>query len=84
LPWGLWNAVPLLENGYLLLGEMDKYVANSPLRFKDVRSEGSGVGVTLSGSPGETVHLGYVTPSSKVVVKDVVLDSQGTLVTTLS
>jgi len=84
VPWGLWNAVPLLENGYLLLGEMDKYVANSPLRFKDVRSEGSGVGVTLSGSPGETVHLGYVTPSSKVVVKDVVLDSQGTLVTTLS
>lgn len=84
VPWGLWNAVPLLQNGYTLLGEMDKYVANSPFRFRDVRSESSGVGVDLSGSPGETVHLGYVTPAGKVMTKDVVLDGQGMLTTTLA
>jgi hypothetical protein len=81
--WGLWNAAPILLNGYALLGEIDKYVACSPARFTDVRlgGGGAGVGVTLAGAPGEALRVAFVRPgaSPAVVVQQLTLDGSGQL-----
>ena len=81
--WGLWNAAPILLNGYALLGEVDKYVACSPARFTDVRlgGGGAGVGVTLAGAPGEALRVAFVRPgaSPAVVVQQLALDGSGQL-----
>lgn len=84
VPWGLWNAVPILANGFALLGEVDKYVAVSPARFIDVRigDGGVGVGITLAGAPAETVHIAYFRPVAGgplVVVANLTLNNDGML-----
>jgi len=89
VPWGLWNAVPLLANGYALLGETDKYIATSPARFLGLAPApggAAGLSLVLAGAPGEMVHLAFYRPngaSPEVAVKDLVLDGTGSLSATL-
>ena len=85
VPWMLWHASPILDNGYALLGEVGKYVPCSPARFLDVRSQGAaGVGVTLAGAPGEALRVAVYRPGAVVAVVQLVLGADGTLVTNIA
>ena len=44
-------------NGWLLVGEVDKFVTLSSRRFVQVAARGTGLSVTLVGVPGETVRV---------------------------
>jgi hypothetical protein len=67
--WQLGVVVPVLSNGWALLGEPGKYVPLSPDRFAAVlpADGGPGIGVELLGAPGEAVTLAYVAPAAAVV-----------------
>lgn len=49
--------VPLLSNGWALLGDVDKYVPLARKRVKSASVEGSGLRVTVAGVAGETVTI---------------------------
>lgn len=66
-PFELWTLAPVLASttGWLLLGELDKYVAISPQRFQHIASgrvgaDGSQAVALLTGAPGEIVALGLL------------------------
>jgi hypothetical protein len=91
VPWTLFNASPLLANGYALLGEVDKYVAASPARFVSVglggAAGGGGIALALAGAPGEGLRVAFVRPGAGgravVVVQALTLDAGGRLSVTL-
>ena len=58
--WELWNLTPL-HGGSTLLGEVGKYVAVSPARFKLVDSSaGNGLVISLAGAPAENVTVAWI------------------------
>ena len=88
--WALWHASPVLASGYVLLGELGKFVPLSPDRFAGVGlgAGGVGVGVQLLGAPGEAVTLAFARPGGQggfglVVLSTLVLDATGRLTATL-
>ncbi|KAA0148739.1 hypothetical protein FNF29_06521 [Cafeteria roenbergensis] len=58
----LWYTAPVLPSGHALLGEMDKYVPVSPLRFTDLVASDDGFSVRVTGSEGETVNVYVAMP----------------------
>eukprot|EP00656_Telonema_subtile_P016604 TRINITY_DN18788_c0_g1_i1.p1 TRINITY_DN18788_c0_g1~~TRINITY_DN18788_c0_g1_i1.p1 ORF type:complete len:827 (-),score=144.59 TRINITY_DN18788_c0_g1_i1:62-2542(-) len=57
IPFELWTAVRVPDTaGWVLMGEMDKYVAISPQRFESVSARS----IELFGTPGEVVRVGLV------------------------
>lgn len=60
----LWIASPVLDNGWVFLGETDKFITVSKQRFKSVNTGPNYVQVLVSGQPGESVRLVFVAPSS--------------------
>ena len=56
---GQWGG---LGGGWVLLGELGKYVAVSPVRFSGVRVEAGGLGVVVEGAAGEVVRLLLLAP----------------------
>lgn len=74
----LWHASPLLPSGHVFLGETDKYVALSPLRFSGFEAGPSGFSVTIKGADGETVSLAvYDTKTSKTTTTVCTLPASG-------
>eukprot|EP00026_Physarum_polycephalum_P002700 Phypoly_transcript_02708.p1 GENE.Phypoly_transcript_02708~~Phypoly_transcript_02708.p1 ORF type:complete len:605 (+),score=75.81 Phypoly_transcript_02708:816-2630(+) len=59
-----WIASPVLDNGWVFLGETDKYITVSKQRFKSVTTTNSNVQIELAGEPGEQVTLSFVPPHS--------------------
>jgi hypothetical protein len=63
-PFDLWTLAPLPVSGsrasWVLLGEVDKFVAISPQRFADITSTATTLSVSVTGEPGEVVHLGIL------------------------
>lgn len=60
----LWIFAPVLDNGWTLLGEIDKFIAVSKQRFQSVTTSQNGVQILLAGQPGELVNLAYLKPSA--------------------
>ena len=48
---------PVLKNGWVLLGEVNKYVSVSSRRFTQVSMISGGMRVEVAGSPGEEIHI---------------------------
>jgi hypothetical protein len=85
-PFQLWTVVPSWEDGgCALLGEAHKYVAVSPQRFAGVSylGRGMGVGVDLTGGPGEPVDLLYIA-GGVVKAAHITLDATGRASATLA
>ena len=61
------------QSGWVILGELDKYVPLSPVRFSDVACTAGGVGATVHGSAGETVTVTLLRPSATGEAAAVVL-----------
>ena len=74
-----WSLAPILENGWALLGELNKILPISETRFVDltIESRDSYV-VYLTGVPGERIPLTvYDTHTEKAVVYDCTISSSG-------
>jgi len=85
--WELWLLTPL-HGGSTLLGEVGKFVAVSPDRFKRVDSSaGNGLVVSLVGAPNENVSISWVARSDgllgSVRAASYTLGDDGTLTTLL-
>ena len=63
----LLHTVPLLENGWGLVGEGSKWIPVSAARVRSVTTSSARTGppvtIQLSGAPGETISFGFVAPS---------------------
>ena len=80
----VWPACP---SGWFLLGEMDKYVAVSPVRFRNTECTRTGVKAELFGLQGETVLVTLIAPgnsaglgASTILVRNISFDSSGRFV----
>ena len=60
----LYTATLLMQGAFTLLGELDKFVPLSSKRFSAVESTLESLTATLSGKPGEIVHLTALKPQS--------------------
>ena len=58
----LWELAPVSLFGWVLLGEVGKYVRVSADRFEEVSFSAAGVTVRLSGSAGETTAVTALQP----------------------
>eukprot|EP01047_Picozoa_sp_COSAG01_P000941 COSAG01_NODE_19_length_39011_cov_38.134968_15_plen_386_part_00 len=56
-PFVLLTIIPVLENGWVLLGELGKFAAVSEYRFLEVAADGDVLRLTLAGEPGEAVSV---------------------------
>ena len=61
---GYHIAAPLLEGGWYLLGEVNKIVSASNIRFRSVDSNQTTLTIKVIGVPDELIKIGYVKPSS--------------------
>jgi len=75
--WTLWTCVPVFASGYVLLGEIDKYVAISPDRFVTISPTDMGIDIVLRGAAKESVNVAYVNPKGTIMVESIKLDTQG-------
>lgn len=74
-----WNLAPILPNGLALLGELDKIIPVSEIRFTGTGFYGSDFAVFLVGVPGEAVSVTlYNTTDSGLIVVKCVISSSGT------
>ncbi len=64
------------KSGYVLLGELSKYVATSSLRFGGLSCTAGGLSVTVHGTAGEVVPV-TVLAKETVVVKTVTVPAAG-------
>ena len=68
---------PKMHNGWSLLGEKDKWVSVSKVRFASVVPAGQGLEVVLKGTEGEVVTVQFGDPSGAVVSRKVVFTQSG-------
>ena len=73
----LYSISPILSNGWVLLGEVNKVVAVSPQRFVSVEVYGDGVRVRVSGKPSEPLVLWFVTSGGRILVANLHVPSSG-------
>jgi len=77
--YGLWTFFPhMAGEPWILLGELDKFVAASPQRFKSVTVSRDRIAMELTGAPKETVRLWAINPKETVSYLEVTLSSSGT------
>ena len=58
----LWGVYPVLGDGFVLLGELDKFVGVSETRFGAIALEGGNMLVAVRGDPGEVVTVTAAVP----------------------
>ena len=58
----LWGVYPVLGDGFVLLGELDKFVGVSVTRFEQIALAGGTMLVTVRGDPGEVVTVTVAVP----------------------
>lgn len=63
--FGLWHIAPVFENGWVLLGEMDKFVPVSEQRIRAIEATATDVMIQLVGVPGEEVSMSFWNPSNR-------------------
>ena len=71
------------KNDWIFLGELDKYVPLSPVRFINIGCTEDGVAVELKGVSGEEINLTSVDANRKVVVHKVVIPKSGSTIISL-
>ena len=63
--WKLFTLSPMLANGWVLLGELDKFVPVSPMRFSAVSTHGACLSFTAFVAEGEAIHVDAISPSGR-------------------
>ena len=92
--FSLWAIIPQEDNGWALLGELNKWVGVSGARFTQISSttfasgsgnssNNSGIEVTIKGVEGEIVEIGFVSPTRDTIkVKCTIPNTQTVTITT--
>eukprot|EP00755_Sulcionema_specki_P026823 Sspe_Gene.86548::Locus_57247_Transcript_1_1_Confidence_1.000_Length_2458::g.86548::m.86548 len=75
--FGFWTLSPEHGNGMVLLGEVEKYVRVSPNRFSSVTVLDTSLTVVVKGRAGESVRVGYLTPTKTVKFASGVVGPEG-------
>jgi hypothetical protein len=65
--WKLHTLSPVLSNGWALLGETDKIVPVSPVRFSSISVLGNCLAVAVSVSNAEVVAVGAISPTGHYI-----------------
>eukprot|EP00937_MAST-01D_sp_MAST-1D-sp2_P006546 g6546.t1 len=73
----LVHTAPVLSNGWVLVGELAKWVPASPDRVTSIDAQASSLVVGLKGAQGEAVKLTFLDASSKLVAATCVLPPSG-------
>ena len=73
--WSVYTLFPVLECGWTLLGELDKYVAVSSVRLARLQCSPSQLGVEATGGAGEMVTIHAISPTG--VLKNQTLAMKG-------
>jgi hypothetical protein len=66
--YDLHMLAPVLSNGYVLLGDISRYVSVSGKRITDVQIMPTGLIVQVVGAPGESVVIAALKPPQLIVV----------------
>jgi hypothetical protein len=80
----LTELAPIASNGWVLLGEVGRYVRVSRQRFENVAFTTNGIRAAVSGAIGEVIQIAALQPSGTdwvVIVKQVVFRSTEGMVT---
>ena len=74
-----WSLAPILENGWALLGELNKIIPVSETRFTDIVVESNGLFIGfMTGVPGELVSItAYDTGSGRTEVYSCTIGADG-------
>lgn len=62
--FGLWHVAPVFSNGWVLMGEMDKFVPISEQRIRSMSVDDTSVTIVLRGAAFEEVTIAFWKPSS--------------------
>jgi len=79
--YGYWRFFSINgKSGWGLLGELNKYVSVSPLRFTNITYDPNGIKASVKGAPLELVSIWAISPDNggSILQKDVTLDAKGT------
>ena len=72
-----FTVVPVLSNGYAVLGEQSKWISGSSARITNIRNDGlmgsasKFVEVNVRGNPGEMVEISYTSLSNGLQVEKI-------------
>ena len=86
-PHFLLTVLPILDSGWVVLGELQKFCSFSAYRFQQVAADGDVLRLTLAGEPGERVQItvlccalgsGSSLEDAAVRVLDVTIGASGT------
>ena len=56
---------PVLSNGWVLLGDLDRYIAASRKRFAAVQVGATSLELSVVGAPGEQIHVTALRPATR-------------------
>ena len=85
LPWQYTAIVRELPGGWILLGEVGKYVPLSPARFTDASVRGGALDIAMVGAPREVVTVLVQKPSSTTLTAvTLMLGESGAAATTVA
>lgn len=60
-----WTVAPVLKNGWVILGEITKWVSMSAARFTSIDVAQDSLKLELAGATGEEVQIAFLKPASK-------------------
>eukprot|EP01084_Bolivina_argentea_P099007 177975_1 len=75
--WNLYNIVKKQSNGWILLGDMSKYVNISPQRFKSIQTTNNGMKVIVQGDAMEKVIISFVSDQLNILQIPMQFDQNG-------
>ena len=75
------HAMPVLSNGWVLLGELSKWVPAAAARFGELRVRAQGLQLQLHVAAGETVRVSALRPHPRDKAEGEVLEVHATATT---
>ena len=79
VPWRMFTLYPSVGNRWIFLGEVDKIVAVSPMRFTSFQTDASCITFSLEMGDDETVTVGAVSPDGVYLEREIKRGSAGRL-----
>ena len=79
----LAHTAPVLSNGWVVLGELGKWVPASPDRITAIDAQPAALALGLKGAAGEAVALSFLDASSQLVTARCVLPASGVATLTM-
>ena len=75
--WSLYNLIKIQSNGWVLLGDMAKYVPLSAQRFQKIEVTTDGMNVVVNGAPNESIVVTFLTQEKTILKISVNFNENG-------